>query len=102
MRQQALLLKERHRWHLRQLDVALRLPESLDLTSLQAPNDGGLQPGEVAMPEEATQAEANSAVNSAAPVPEEALMMLMSMGSGVLNPKPKDRSPKPCSMYRQV
>ena len=32
------------------------------------------------MPEEATQAEANSAVNSAAPVPEEALMMLMSMG----------------------
>jgi ubiquitin carboxyl-terminal hydrolase 5/13 len=68
-------------WRPKKLEVALRMPESLDLSSLRVAGEGGLQPGEVAMEEAAAEEEsAAAAAGAAAPVPEEALMMLMSMG----------------------
>ena len=65
-------------WVPKKLEVSLHMPETLDLTSLRGL--GGLQPGEEAMPEEAAEATGGGGAAADAPVPEEALMMLMSMG----------------------
>lgn len=65
-------------WVPKKLEVSLHMPETLDLTSLRG--SGGLQPGEEPMPDEAAEATSSGGAASDAPVPEEALMMLMSMG----------------------
>jgi len=65
-------------WVPKKLEVSLHMPETLDLTSLRG--SGGLQAGEEAMPEEAAAATGSGEAATDAPVPEEALMMLMSMG----------------------
>ena len=65
-------------WVPKKLEVSLHMPETLDLSSLRG--SGGLQPGEEAMPEEAAETTGGGGATADAPVPEEALMMLMSMG----------------------
>ena len=69
-------------WVPKKLEVSLHMPETLDLSSLRGV--GGLQPGEAAMEEDAADSGGGGAAGAGAaadaPVPEEALMMLMSMG----------------------
>jgi ubiquitin carboxyl-terminal hydrolase 5/13 len=70
-------------WVPKKLEVSLHMPETLDLSSLRGV--GGLQPGEAAMEEDAADSSGGGGAAGAeaaadAPVPEEALMMLMSMG----------------------
>ena len=65
-------------WVPKKLEVTLHMPETLDLTSLKGT---GIQPGEAAMEDDAAGGGGAAAAPAAdAPVPEEALMMLMSMG----------------------
>ena len=66
-------------WVPKKLEVTLHMPETLDLSSLKGT---GLAPGETALEDEEGAAEGGAAAPAAepAPVPEEALMMLMSMG----------------------